>query len=177
MNPMWNDIETLQRIAKFTPYVFIVLGFVVAISGQFVRTRIDERVRTLKTKAEIDRKLTPPDIDADIALALDTKKYAILSKSKNLIPFKASWMALNDKKEVLSGIMLGEEDFVPDASRSEFIYKLEVQEDRIHDNYLELQFRWHSAFFAEMGNPEKLKGAFTKQYRLINRVPHPLKSP
>jgi hypothetical protein len=69
LKSMLTDVETLQRLAKFVPYVFIIFGFLLAISGQFVRSRIDDRIKTLEKQADINRKLTPPEVDADIALA------------------------------------------------------------------------------------------------------------
>lgn len=171
---MWTNIDSLQRIAKYTPYIFIVLGFLVAVSGQFARTKIDDRVKALKEKADIDRKLTPPDFDADIALNLDTNKYVVWVRSRNSIPFKASWWASNTKNEIISGVMLGDAEFFPDDSRLEFSYNLNIQEEKIQENYLELDLRWSSLYYSEMGNRDILKGRLVKKYRLIDRVPHPL---
>ncbi len=50
---MWNDVEQLTKFVKFIPYVFISLGFVVALSGQFVKAKVEERVVFLKQDAEI----------------------------------------------------------------------------------------------------------------------------
>jgi hypothetical protein len=174
---MLTDIETLQRLAKFVPYVFIVFGFLLAISGQFVRSRIDDRIKTLEKQADINRKLTPPEVDADIALAQDARKHVIVIKCKNRIPFRADWMINTTKDEVVSGVMLREEEFLPDASRDEFTYNVKLQEDRIREDFLELRFRWRSAYYIEMGSPENLRGVLTKRYKLIERVPHLLKSP
>ncbi len=174
---MLTDVETLQRLAKFVPYVFIALGFLVAISGQFARTKIDDRVKTLQKQANINRKLTPPELDADIAFAQDTLKHVIVIKSKNHIPFRADWMVTTTKNEVVSGVMLGEEEFLPDASRDKFVYDVKLQEDRIREDYLELRFRWRSAYYIEMGSLENLRGVLTKRYKLVDRVLHPVKSP
>jgi hypothetical protein len=172
---MLTDIETLQRLAKFVPYVFIVLGFLLAISGQFVRSRIDDHLKTLEKQADINRKLTPPEVDADIALAQDSRKHVIVIKCKNRIPFRADWRINTIKDELVSGLMLHEEEFLPDASRDEFIYNVKLQDDRIREDYLEL--RWRSAYYLEMGSPENLRGVLTKRYKLIEGVPHLLKSP
>ena len=55
--------------------VFIVLGFLLAIFGQFVCSRIDDHLKTVEKHADINRKLTPPEVDTDIALAKDTRKH------------------------------------------------------------------------------------------------------
>ncbi len=52
---MWNDIESLQRFAKLVPYLFIFVGFIVALSGQFAKTKIEDRVRSLHRAAETRR--------------------------------------------------------------------------------------------------------------------------
>jgi hypothetical protein len=51
------------------------LGFLLAIFGQFVCSRIDDHLKTVEKHADINRKLTPPEVDTDIALAKDTRKH------------------------------------------------------------------------------------------------------
>ena len=72
-------------------------------------------------------------MDADIALAQDTRKHVIVIKCKNRIPFRADWRINTTKNELVSGLMLREEEFLPDASRDEFIYNVKLQEDRIRE--------------------------------------------
>jgi hypothetical protein len=52
---IWNDIGTLEHLARFVPYALIVLGFVVALLGQVVRSTLDARISALKTEAEASR--------------------------------------------------------------------------------------------------------------------------
>ena len=92
-------------------------------------------------------------MDADIALAQDTRKHVIVIKCKNRIPFRTDWRINTTKDELVSGLMLREKEFLPDASRDEFIYNVKLQEDRIREEYLELRFRWRSAYYIEMGQP------------------------
>ena len=149
------------------------MGFLLAISGQFVRSRIDDHIKTLEKQADINRKLTPPEVDADIGLAQDSRKHVIVIRCKNRIPFRADWR-INTTKDELVRVMLREEEFLPDASRDEFIYNVKLQEDRIREDYLELRFRWRSAYYIEMGSPENLRGVLTKCYKLcIEGVPSP----
>jgi hypothetical protein len=60
---MWSNIATLQKLSKFASYIFIVLGFIIAICGQFARTKIDDRVKYLQKQindqqqAELQNKL------------------------------------------------------------------------------------------------------------------------
>ena len=56
----WNDTDCLAKLAKAVPYAFIALGFLVAMSGQFVRTRIDSRVAELNKSAEAQPKEHAP---------------------------------------------------------------------------------------------------------------------
>lgn len=41
---LWNNAEALAKLARWAPYVFIFLGFLLAVGGQFVRSKLDERV-------------------------------------------------------------------------------------------------------------------------------------
>ena len=52
---MWNNIESLQRFAKVAPFIFIGIGFIVALSGQFAKTWIEDRVKSLQKLAEVKR--------------------------------------------------------------------------------------------------------------------------
>jgi hypothetical protein len=72
---------------------------------------------------------------------------SIVIKCKNRIPFRADWRINTTKDELVSGLMLREEEFLPDAPRDELIYNVKLQEDRIREEYLEFRFRWRSAYY------------------------------
>ncbi len=59
----WNDTECLAKLSKVAPYLFILLGFLVAAGGQFAKARIDSRAEDLNKRAEAQRKATSPVVD------------------------------------------------------------------------------------------------------------------
>ena len=61
------------------------------ISPALMNTLAHDHPKTVENQADINRKLTPPEVDADIALAQDTRKHVIVIKCKNRIPFRADW--------------------------------------------------------------------------------------
>jgi hypothetical protein len=81
-----------------------------------MNTLAHDHLKTVEKQADINRKLTPPEVDADIALAQDTRKHVIVIKCKNRIPFRADRRINITKNELVSDLMLREEEFLPDAS-------------------------------------------------------------
>lgn len=47
---MWNDIETLERMAAAAPYVFLLIGLILAFSGQFVQSLIEKHQQMLRSR-------------------------------------------------------------------------------------------------------------------------------
>lgn len=88
---MWNDVEQLTKLVKFIPYVFISLGFIVALSGQFVKAKVEERIFFLKQDAEIALKKTAPDLDVTLGKHVPTGELVLQITAKNDIPFTSSW--------------------------------------------------------------------------------------
>lgn len=72
---------------------------------------------------------------------------SIVIKCKNRIRFRVDSRINTTKDELVSGLMLPEEQFLPDASREELIYNFKLQEDRVREEYLEFRFRWRSAYY------------------------------
>src|SRR5262245_46388138 len=103
---IWNDIGTLERLARFVPYALIVLGFVVALLGQVVRSTLDARISVLKTEAEASRKRTPPQVEAYLATSERTGEILVVMDAKNLIPWRARWSIVTENNQVVAGIML-----------------------------------------------------------------------
>ena len=95
----WNDTDFLAKLAKAVPYVFIALGFLVAMSGQFVRTRIDSRVAELNESAEAQRKNTPPLIDVRLGNSSSNTGESLLEiQAQNEIPFTGPMVCAHDSQ-------------------------------------------------------------------------------
>ncbi len=39
---IWENVESLSKLARIVPYLFIVLGFLVALGGQYVQSFIND---------------------------------------------------------------------------------------------------------------------------------------
>ena len=59
----WSDADFLEKIAKFVPYILISLGFLIAFSGQFLKTKIEARITDLREIESINFKNTRPEIE------------------------------------------------------------------------------------------------------------------
>ena len=104
---MWNDIESLQRLAKIVPYIFIVVGFVIAVGGQFAKAKVEDRVKQLQKHAEAQRQ-------AHLLSQLEASRNEVAELGSRILAATAiveavlTWDALgnsNDWKAVLTGNM------------------------------------------------------------------------
>ena len=163
---MWNDIAVLEKLARYVPYVFIIAGFLIALSGQFVRTTIDSRIKLIRTEIENTFKRTPPNVDVLIAKSASSGDLLVVLDAKNLIPFKARWSIVTKNNEVVSGIMLEDQEIHPTEKDRRFSIKAQINEKKVIDEFVEIRLRYESIFFSEVGNLEELKGKITRQYRL-----------
>ena len=161
----WNDTDCLEKLAKAAPYAFIALGFLVAVGGQFVKTRIDIRVAVLNQRAEEQRKNTPPLIDVRLRNSSSTGETLLEIKAKNEIPFTARWSVLTTRNEYVSGIMLDDFEVHPTEEESRFLVKVHINGDKVRKNYIELRFTFTSLYSAELNDPPNLKGGIVKKYR------------
>ena len=164
----WNDTDCLAKLAKAVPYAFIALGFLVAMSGQFVRTRIDSRVAELNKSAEAQRKNTPPLIDVRLGNSSSTGEILLEIQAKNEIPFTARWSVLTTRNEFVSGILIEDFEAHPTKKRSLFLVKVPIQGEKVRENYIELHFTFTSRYSTELNNPPNLKGEIVKKYRYFN---------
>ena len=164
----WNDTDCLAKLAKALPYASIVLGFLVALSGQFVKTWIDSRVAVLSQKAEARRKNTPPLIDVRLGNSSGTGETLLEIVAKNEIPFTARWLVVTTRNELVSGFMTEGFEVHPTKDKNRFLVKVSINADKIRGNYIELRFSFASQYFAELNNPPSLKGEIVQKYRYSN---------
>ena len=164
----WNDTDCLAKLAKSAPYAFIALGFLVALGGQFVKTRIDSRVAVLNHRTETRRKNTPPLIDVRLGNSSRTGETLLEIKAKNEIPFTARWSVVTTRNEVVSGIMLEDFEAHPAKEKSRLLVKVSINADKVRENYIELRFSFTSLYSAELNNPPNLKGEIDKKYRYFS---------
>ena len=165
---MWNDVEQLTKIVRFVPYVFISLGFVVALSGQFVKGKVEERVVFLKQEAEITFKNMAPDLDVTLAKYAPTGELVLQITARNDIPFSSSWHIKTTNNEIVSGILLEKPVSTPTPEQRVFLFKVTVEATKIKSNYLELDYFYESKYSSELNQPDNLKGKITKKYFYIN---------
>jgi len=101
----WDNTDALSKLAKSAPYVFIVLGFLLAFFGQYVKTLLDNRIEVIKAKKEAERKNTAPLVDAQLARSQDGRVVVVIA-SGNEVPFKANWLIVTEQDHIVTGVMM-----------------------------------------------------------------------
>ena len=114
---------------------------------------------------------TAPEVDVQLVYS-SKDKYGVVILAKNLVPFFARWVVVTKEDHVVSGVMMGEEELHPTPDRRTWRYRTNISIDEVEDDFVELRFRYRSAFSAEMGNPRYLKGEVIRAYRLIGNIPY-----
>ena len=71
----WSDADFLEKLARFVPYVFIGLGFFIAISGQFMKTKIEARITDLRETERIKFINTRPIMDVMLRKSEQSGKF------------------------------------------------------------------------------------------------------
>lgn len=166
----WNDTGCLAKLARYTPYIFIALGFLVAGFGQFVKTKIDSRIAGLRKGEEVARKNTPPLMDVTLNRSSRTGKTLLKIAVKNEIPFKASWIVVTKRNQVVSGLLIEKPEIYPTEEKRRFLYEVSINDKKVLDDYIELRFSFESSFFAELNRPAHLRGEIVKKYRYVSGV-------
>ena len=159
----WNNAESLTPLTKVVPYLFISVGFVVSLAGLFVKTKIDSRILELQENAEKERRNTPPLMD--VRLGNSSREQVLLEVvARNEIPFKARWLVVTKRNQVVSGILLEEPEIRPAEAKMRFLFDTSINADKVVDDYVELRFSFVSLYAAELNNPPHLKGEVVKRY-------------
>ena len=163
----WNDVDSLTKVARWVPYLALALGFIIAWGGLYAKTRIDVRVAFLREGEEITRKNTPPSMDARLGIQESTRKLLLEISANNEIPFKASWLLVTKRDEIVSGILLEKPEFFPAEGKRRFYSPVTINDDKVVDSYVELRFSFESHYSAELDHPASLRGEITKRYRYV----------
>ena len=161
----WNDPDLLAKVARAAPYLFIVLGFLVAFSGQYVRDIIETRITTLQEVAERERRNTPAQVSVSAGYGATNDKLLLELEAQNDIPFKVNWYVLTRDNKVASGIPIERIEVVPSATQRRFLFPLQINDDAVVDDYVEIVVNFESAYSAELNHPDHLKGTIRKRYR------------
>ena len=164
----WNDIDTLGKIARLLPYAFIVLGFAVAASGQFVKGIFDTRIGNLEEAAESARRNTAPIINPYLAHSAETGDLLLIMDTENSIPYRASWLIVTENDAVVSPLMMEQVEIYPTDQNRRFSNGITVNSERVVNQYIELRFRWESVFSRQLSGPAHLRGEITTNYRFVN---------
>ncbi len=164
----WNDIEALGKIARMLPYVLIFLGFIVAASGQFFKSIVDARISKLETAAQITHKNTRPLIKPFLGHSATSGKKLLVMDTENTIPFRASWLIVTEKDQVVSPIMIGQEEIFPTEDNKRFSAEITINSDKVINQYIELRFQYESIYSGELNDPPHLRGTIRKEYRFVD---------
>ena len=146
----------------------------IAMSGQFVKTRIDSRIVDLRKDEKIEEKNTRPLMDVSLGKSVQPGKISLLINASNETPFKANWLIVTENKRVVSGIFFEKLKLFPSEKKKEFLYEVIINDDKVVNNYIELRFNFESIFSSELNNPEHLKGNIIKKYKYVQGNIFPL---
>lgn len=170
---LWEDPEFLSRVARWVPYFFIAAGFAVAISGQWVRTKVDSRVEVLRGQEANRQKQIPPSLDAHLGTSQKTGDLLVVIDAKNTTPFRARWLVVTREDRVVSGIMMSDVEIHPTEDRKRFTSKADVKPELVVDQYVELHLQYSSLYSAELGDPPELRGEIRRPFRFVGgKVQH-----
>ena len=165
---IWNDVETLSKIARFLPYVPLIIGFAVAFSGQLLKNVVDGRVAKLKADIEFARKNTSPIVAVRLGHLSSSGEKVIEIDVRNETPFEASWLVTTKNNIVVSPIMTEKTKIVPQKPNNPFLYKITINREKVIENYIELRFQYKSIYSEELGNPDHLSGEHVERYGFVN---------
>ncbi|PMN05556.1 hypothetical protein BCT41_07820 [Vibrio splendidus] len=171
---MWNEVEGLSKFARWTPYIFISLGFIVAVSGQFIKMKIDQRINVLNEQAEIALKNIPPELDVTLAKYEKTGELVLQVKASNNIPFISSWYVKTFNNEIVSGIQLEKPESYPTNDERTFLFNVSIAKNKIKNHQIELQYTYESIYSSELNNPSHLSSIIIKKYLYIDGNIYPL---
>ncbi len=196
-------LKILSDLAKWAPYVFIFIGFVIATCGQFFKERVKDIHLAKKMpylfmflglivaicgqsvkvsleehikdiRAQSEQAFKQTEPKCDTILTVERDgSFRLIIKSMTNIPFLARWY-VNTKNETVSGMMLSSIPLHPNEKTDTWNFQLKIQKDRIIDGYLELIFRYESIYAAEFGYPERLIGNVIHKYHYENGKLTPL---
>ena len=164
----WNDIEALGKIARILPYVLILVGFVVAASGQFFKSIVETRIGELKTAAEFVRKNTKPLIKVFLGHSATSGKKLLVMDTKNSIPFSATWLVVTEKDRIVSPLMTSSQEIFPTKDDQRFSAEITINEEQVKNQFIELRFRYESIYSGELNDPPHLRGEVRQKYRFVD---------
>lgn len=105
---------------------------------------------------------TPPTLDAYLAPA-GRGKVALEMKSENLIPFEYRYAIVTERDIIVTGIPMSMAKVYPKKDSPLSYLLLDLQLDRITNNYLEMRFTFESVYAEEFGLPAQ---TITRKYKL-----------
>ena len=154
---------------KVLAYTWLLPGFAVAAIVVFGQSEIRQELDRIEEKQKQEFKNTVPDVK--IKLGNSTKNGATLLEVRvgNMIPFRARWSVSakgqeRNKNELLSGIMMGWEEFVPTEEVKRWLFPVSIHTTKLHSGQIQMEFRYESKYYRELNQPEHLKGKIVQRY-------------
>ena len=166
----WNNTTALEKFSAFTPYVFIVLGALITATGLYLKAVFDNRIDTLELVAQQAAMNTSPDLNVKLGTAVTTDGEPIPGRTlleitpKNDVPFNVRWHVSTREDQLVSGWMTSSIEVVP-AATPVFKVPIQINADRVVNDYIVLWVGYESIYASEMGTPPHLSGEITLPYR------------
>ena len=164
----WNNATTLARVGIYVPYFALLVGTVVTATGIYIKVQFDNRVVELRERAATERKNTPPLISARMGLSSSSGELRLEVNCMNDIPFDTNWTVVTRDNQLVSGFPLEKVRVVPKEDRTRFMYRVSINEEKVVDDYIELSFRYESAYSSELNNPAHLSGEIVEKYKYVD---------
>ena len=111
---------------------------------------------------------TPPVLDASFKLSSPNEELVVITTETD-VPLECTWVVVTKNDTVVSGIMTESSELHPRAVPGPYRARVDIQPERILDNYLELRLRCESVFYEELGSPDDLRVWKFRAYRRSGR--------
>ena len=122
----------------------------------------------IEALGKIAHKNTRPLIKPFLGHSATSGKKLLVMDTENTIPFRASWLIVTEKDQVVSPIMIGQEEIFPTEDNKRFSAEITINSDKVVNQYIELRFQYESIYSGELNDPPHLRGTIRKEYRFVD---------
>ena len=164
-----KDQSEKKTERKLSAYTWLLPGFAVAAIVVFGQSEIRKELDRIQERQEQEFKNTSPGVQ--VKLGNSTKNGATLLevRASNMVPFRVRWSVSakgqeRNKNELLSGIMMGWEEFVPTEQVKRWLFPVRVNKNKLHSGQIQMEFHYESKYYRELNRPGHLKGKIVQRY-------------
>ena len=150
-------------------YTWLFPGFAVAAMLVFLQTEIRHELDSIQERQQREFKNTATDIQVKLGNSSKSGKTLLEVRAGNMVPFRARWSVSatgqeKNRNELLSGIMLGWEEFVPTERKNRWLFPVNINRNKLHSGQIRLTFGYESEYYRELDRPGHLRGEIIQRY-------------